>query len=67
MAVLVQSDFFSRFLPNPENARRGEWDLALTGWLPDGGARAPAPGGGKAGAHARWEGVKARRRAGAHV
>jgi peptide/nickel transport system substrate-binding protein len=29
------ADFFGRILTNPENARRGEWDLALTGWVPD--------------------------------
>jgi ABC-type transport system substrate-binding protein len=29
------SDLFGRLLGNPENARRGEWDLALVGWLPD--------------------------------
>ncbi len=29
------SDLFGRLLPNSQNARRGEWDLALTGWLPD--------------------------------
>jgi len=28
-------DFWARLLSNPENARRGEWDLALTGWVPD--------------------------------
>jgi len=29
------SDFFAKFLQNPEMARRGAWDLGLTGWLPD--------------------------------
>ncbi|MCJ7591676.1 MAG: ABC transporter substrate-binding protein [Woeseiaceae bacterium] len=29
------SDFFGRLLPNPQNAKRGEWDIALGGWLPD--------------------------------
>lgn len=29
------SDLWGRLLPNSQNARRGEWDLALTGWLPD--------------------------------
>jgi peptide/nickel transport system substrate-binding protein len=29
------SDFFGRLLPNPENAKRGEWDLALANWVPD--------------------------------
>jgi ABC-type transport system substrate-binding protein len=28
-------DFWGRILPNPENALRGEWDLALSGWIPD--------------------------------
>ena len=28
-------DFWGRLLPNPENARRGEWDLAITIWTPD--------------------------------
>ena len=32
---LSTSDLFSRLLPNPENTRRGEWDLALTGFTPD--------------------------------
>ena len=31
----LAADYWSRFLPNPENARRGEWDLALTTWVPD--------------------------------
>ena len=29
------SDFFGRLLPNPQNAKRGEWDIALGSWLPD--------------------------------
>ena len=29
------ADFWGRLLPNAQNARRGEWDVALTGWLPD--------------------------------
>jgi peptide/nickel transport system substrate-binding protein len=29
------SDFWGRLLPNVENAQRGEWDLAYTGWIPD--------------------------------
>jgi ABC-type transport system substrate-binding protein len=29
------ADFWGRLLSNPENARSGEWDLALTGWSPD--------------------------------
>jgi peptide/nickel transport system substrate-binding protein len=29
------ADFYSRLLPNPENARRGIWDIAITGWVPD--------------------------------
>jgi len=28
-------DFYGRVLANPENARRGEWDLALVSWIPD--------------------------------
>jgi peptide/nickel transport system substrate-binding protein len=28
-------DFWGRLLPNAENARRGEWDVAYTGWVPD--------------------------------
>jgi peptide/nickel transport system substrate-binding protein len=31
----TQGDFWGRLLPNPENARRGEWDLAITAWTPD--------------------------------
>ena len=31
----TQADFWGRLLVNPENARRGEWDLALTNWVPD--------------------------------
>jgi peptide/nickel transport system substrate-binding protein len=29
------ADFYSKYLQNPENARRGVWDLALAGWVPD--------------------------------
>lgn len=29
------SDLYGRLLPNSQNARRGEWDLALTSWTPD--------------------------------
>jgi peptide/nickel transport system substrate-binding protein len=29
------SDFYGRLLSNPENARRGVWDLALDRWFPD--------------------------------
>jgi ABC-type transport system substrate-binding protein len=29
------SDLFGRLLPNAQNARRGEWDVAVAGWLPD--------------------------------
>jgi len=29
------SDLYGRLLPNAQNAERGEWDIALTGWLPD--------------------------------
>ena len=32
---LNHNDFLGRLLSNPENARRGEWDLALTRWVPD--------------------------------
>jgi peptide/nickel transport system substrate-binding protein len=28
-------DLYGRLLPNAQNAERGEWDIALTGWLPD--------------------------------
>lgn len=28
-------DFYGRVLANPENARRGEWDLAIGSWIPD--------------------------------
>ena len=28
-------DYYGRLLNNPENARRGVWDLALVGWYPD--------------------------------
>jgi peptide/nickel transport system substrate-binding protein len=31
----TRGDFWARLLSNPENARRGEWDLALTAWTPD--------------------------------
>jgi acyl-CoA synthetase (AMP-forming)/AMP-acid ligase II len=31
----TRGDFWGRLLPNPENARRGEWDLAITVWTPD--------------------------------
>jgi peptide/nickel transport system substrate-binding protein len=29
------SDFYAKYLQNPENAQRGVWDLALAGWVPD--------------------------------
>ena len=29
------SDFYGKYLANPEAARRGDWDLAITGPLPD--------------------------------
>src|SRR5262245_47879804 len=29
------ADFYGRLLENPQNARRGVWDLALAGWYPD--------------------------------
>ena len=28
-------DLYGRLLPDPENAERGEWDLALIAWTPD--------------------------------
>jgi peptide/nickel transport system substrate-binding protein len=28
-------DLWGRLLANTQNARRGEWDIAMTGWLPD--------------------------------
>jgi len=28
-------DFWGRLLPNAQNARRGEWDIAYTSWVPD--------------------------------
>jgi len=31
----TRGDFWGRLLPNPENARRGEWDLAISAWTPD--------------------------------
>jgi len=31
----TSGDFWGRLLPNPENARRGEWDLAINAWIPD--------------------------------
>jgi ABC-type transport system substrate-binding protein len=35
LVPLNANDLYGRLLPNPENARRGEWDLALPGWVPD--------------------------------
>jgi ABC-type transport system substrate-binding protein len=35
LVPLNSNDLYSRLLPNPENAKRGEWDLALPGWVPD--------------------------------
>ena len=29
------ADYYTRYLLNPQSARRGEWDLAFLGWLPD--------------------------------
>jgi peptide/nickel transport system substrate-binding protein len=29
------ADFWGRLLINSQNARRGEWDIAYTGWVPD--------------------------------
>jgi len=31
----TRADYWGRLLSNPENARRGEWDLAITVWTPD--------------------------------
>ena len=31
------ADFYAKYLQNPESGRKGSWDLALTGWLPDWG------------------------------
>jgi peptide/nickel transport system substrate-binding protein len=28
-------DLWGRLLPNTQNAKRGEWDVAVVGWLPD--------------------------------
>ncbi len=36
--VLVQStgaDFYAKYLQNPENAKRGVWDIAIAAWIPD--------------------------------
>jgi peptide/nickel transport system substrate-binding protein len=35
LAPSLLSDLYGRLLSNPENARRGEWDMALAGWAPD--------------------------------
>jgi ABC-type transport system substrate-binding protein len=35
LVPMTSGDFWGRFLTNPEHARSGEWDLALTGWVPD--------------------------------
>jgi peptide/nickel transport system substrate-binding protein len=32
---MLNSEFYGRLLADPENARRGEWDLVLNNWLPD--------------------------------
>ena len=29
------TDFYAKYLQNPENARRGVWDIAIAGWFPD--------------------------------
>ena len=29
------ADFFAKYLQDPENARRGVWDLAVAAWIPD--------------------------------
>jgi ABC-type transport system substrate-binding protein len=31
----ASGDLWGRLLPNAQNARRGEWDLAYTSWVPD--------------------------------
>src|SRR4030095_13143415 len=31
----ASGDYYGRLLEKAENARRGEWDLALAGWYPD--------------------------------
>jgi peptide/nickel transport system substrate-binding protein len=35
LVPLTTSDFYARLLADAGNARRGEWDLAVCGWLPD--------------------------------
>ncbi|MEI6667759.1 MAG: ABC transporter substrate-binding protein [Acidobacteriota bacterium] len=35
LAQQTKADLYGRLLASPENARRGEWDLALTTWIPD--------------------------------
>ncbi|MEI6667758.1 MAG: ABC transporter substrate-binding protein [Acidobacteriota bacterium] len=35
LAQLTVADLYGRLLANPDNARRGEWDLALTEWVAD--------------------------------
>jgi ABC-type transport system substrate-binding protein len=35
LTPMTTSDLWGRFLTDPEHARRGEWDLALTAWNPD--------------------------------
>lgn len=35
MVPSTGSDFYSKYLENPENARRGVWDVAVAGWVPD--------------------------------
>jgi len=29
------ADFYTKYLQNPDSARRGDWDLSLAGWGPD--------------------------------
>ncbi len=29
------TDYYANFMTNPENATKGEWDIALVGWSPD--------------------------------
>jgi peptide/nickel transport system substrate-binding protein len=32
---VAEEDYFDMGLGHPQNARRGNWDIALSGWLPD--------------------------------
>jgi ABC-type transport system substrate-binding protein len=35
LVPFTQGDYWGRVMPNPENARRGQWDLGLSAWTPD--------------------------------